>query len=202
MDPTPTPPPATPGRDERSVHRYLHEDVPPQFRHDITVWIRSLRGDGSRPSIPVQRVTVRTYLAFSLPALRNWATRYQSLREITRHDVESELEAHLGGSAPNVHVALRSLFGRLQRENRIFASPARGLVGRYARRVPQSLPSSQLRAAFEVTHSPRDRLILALAAVHALGVKEIQQLSIDDVDLAGGTIAIARRSGRQTVPLD
>lgn len=94
------------------------------------------------------------------------------------------------------------MFGRLQRENRIFVDPARGLVGRYAHRVPQSLPSGQLRAAFEATHSPRDRLILALVAVHALGVKEIQQLSIDDIDLAGGTIAIARRSGRHTLTLD
>ncbi|WP_372443243.1 tyrosine-type recombinase/integrase [Gordonia rubripertincta] len=64
------------------------------------------------------------------------------------------------------------------------------------------MPSGQLREAFEATHSPRDRLILALVAVHALGVKEMQQLSIDDIDLAGGTIAIARRSGRHTLTLD
>lgn len=202
MNPTLTPPSATSGRDERAVHRYLHNDVPPQFRNDITVWIRSLRGDGSRPSIPVQWVTVRGYLAFALPALRSWASRYQSLREVTRHDVESEIEGHLGSSAHNVHTALRSLFGRLQRENRIFVDPTRGLVGRYVRRVPKSVPSGQLREAFEATHSPRDRLILALVAVHALGVKEMQQLSVDDIDLAGGTIAIARRSGRHTLTLD
>ncbi|SCC51049.1 Phage integrase family protein [Gordonia sp. v-85] len=202
MDGLLTPPSAESGRDERAVHRYLHDDVPPQFRHDITVWVRSLRGDGTRPSIPLQWVTARTYLCFALPALRNWATRYQSLREITRHDVVSELDAHLGSSLHNVRTALRSLFGRLQRENRIFVDPARGLAGQYISRVPQPLPSDQLRAAFDATHSPRDRLILALVAVHALGVKEMQQLSIDDVDLASGTIVIARRSGRHTVRLD
>ncbi|WP_207843916.1 tyrosine-type recombinase/integrase [Williamsia soli] len=177
-------------------------DVPAQFRSDIGVWVQALRGNGSRPSIPVQWVTVRTYVKFALPVLKKWARRYSSLREVTRKDVELALTRHRGNSPHNVHTALRSLFGRLKREKRVFTDPARGVVGHFARRLPRPLPTDRLRGLLTQLESPKHRLIVALVAVHAVGISEVQALQLSDVDLAHGTLTVKRKDLQHIIYLD
>jgi integrase len=189
------------GTHERAANRLLAQ-VPDQFRGDVDAWVAALRGVGRRPSRPVAWVTVRTYLHFALPVLQGWSHRFSSLREITRDDIEQALAYHAENSPHNVHTALRSLFRGLKREKRIFTDPARGVVGHYARRLPRLLPSDRLRGLLNQIEHPRDKLAVALVAVHALGVDELRHLLMEDLDRSAATLIIPRRRAVHRVVLD
>lgn len=176
------------------------EKIPAHFRSDVETWVLALRGNGHRPSRPLAWASVRNYLNFALPALADWGERYTSLSEVTRDDVEHALATHTGQSAHNVHTALRSLFRGLKREKRIFADPARAVVGHYTRKVPRPLPSDRLHGLLDQLE-PRERLIVALVAVHALGITEIRNLRLGDIDRATGTLLIKRRHRQHQVIL-
>jgi integrase len=179
------------GREERAAAELLTQ-VPARFRADVEAWVAALRGTVRRPSRPVAWVTVRTYLQFAMPVLTDWDTRVYTLREITRADIEQALADHRGASEHNLHTALRSLFRGLKREKRTFTDPARGLLRHYARRLPRPLPSDRLRGLLDPLDHPRDKLAVALVAIHALGVDELCNLHLDDLDRSAGTLIIAR----------
>jgi integrase len=141
-------------------------------------------------------------LQFALPILTDWATRVDSLREITRSDVEHALADHRGRSEHNVHTALRSMFRRLKREKRIFSDPARGLVRHYARRLPRPLPSDRLRGLLDPLVHPREALIVASVAIHALGVDELASLQVSDLDRSADALTIARAHTTHRITLD
>ncbi|WP_159850007.1 site-specific integrase [Nocardia sp. CY41] len=147
-------------------------------------------------------MTVRTYLQFALPILTEWATHVDSLREITRSDVERALADHRGRSEHNVHTALRSMFRGLKREKRIFSDPARGLVRHYARRLPRPLPSDRLRGLLDPLDHPREALIVAMVAIHALGIDELAGLRLVDLDRSAGTLTVARTHTIHRIILD
>ncbi|MGH3814239.1 MAG: hypothetical protein ACRDUV_17615 [Pseudonocardiaceae bacterium] len=167
------------------------EQVPQQLREDVICWITALRGEGRRPSPPLRWLTVRVYLTFALPALREWGARYSTLREVTRDDVHAAIRDHLGNSPHNVHTALRSLFRGLKRERRIFTDPAARVTAHFARRLPRPLPADHLHGLLDRLPHPRERLITALVAVHALGVGELQALQLHDLDRAAPPCAFA-----------
>ncbi|WP_139812797.1 site-specific integrase [Prescottella equi] len=171
----------------------LLQRVPAQYVDDVEVWIAALRGSGRRPSQPLEWVSIRNYLNFALPVLIDWAPRLTSLREVTRSDIELALADHTGSSTHNVHTALRSLFRGLRREKRVFADPARGVVGHYARKLPRPLPSDRLRGLLGQLADPRERLIVALVAVHAVGITEIRNLRIEHFDRSAGILTVERR---------
>lgn len=189
------------GREERAVDDLL-DQVPAQFRADVDAWVAALRGAGRRPSRPVAWVTVRTYLQFALPVLTDWAIRVTSLREITRADIEQALADHRGRSEHNVHTALRSLFRGLKREKRIFTDPARGLMRHYARRLPRPLPSDRIRGLLDPLDHPREKLAVALVAIHALGIDELRSFYLADLDRSAGALTIARDHTTHRILLD
>jgi integrase len=201
MPPDYEPGPPEPGRDERRVASML-EQVPEQLHDDVQCWIAALRGEGRRPSPALGWLTIRVYLNFALPVLREWGTRYGALREVTRDDVATAIREHPGNSPHNVHTALRSLFRGLKRERRIFTDPAARVTAHFARRIPRPLPADRLRGLLDRLDNPRERLITALVAVHALGVGELQAAQLQDLDRGRGTLQIHRQGLVFTVVLD
>ena len=140
-----------------------------------------------------------SYLYGALPALAEWSRRHDHLREVTRGEVVAHADALFGRQRQVVVVALRSLFAWAKRECVVFANPATRIpLGAVARPVWQPLAAGDLARTLEVATTPRDRLVIALAAVHAARNAGIRSMTIDDVDLANRRLTIAGH----TRPLD
>ena len=58
--------------------------------------------------------------------------------------------------------------------------------------LPLHMPAAEIRAVEQVAVSPAQRLIVALAAVHAGRPAAIQELTLDDLDLPNRRITSAR----------
>jgi integrase len=189
------------GWDQRRVTELLN-DVPEQFRDDVRAWVAALRGEGIRRSPPLRWVSVRNYVNFAHPTLCHWGARCASLREITPDDIKEAIYARTGGSRGQVQTALRSLFRGLKRERRNFANPAAGVSVRLVPRAPRPLPSDRLRGLLQRLDTPRDQLITALVAVHALGISDMRGLQVDDLDRRRGTLRVVRQGREFLVVLD
>ena len=100
------------------------------------------------------------------------------------------------------HTALRSLFCGLKRERRIFADPARAVVGRYSRRMLRPVSSDRLHGLFDQLERADHRLILALVALHALTIEEIIDLRLDDLHRAKGCGTVHRSHASHTLWFD
>lgn len=197
----PTTATAIPDRHERWVHARL-ATLPEGVRGDVDIWITALRGQGRRPTVAVAWSTVATYLNFAEPAVREWATRYGTLRAVVRQDVEDAVREHRGKPSTNVRSALRSLFRSLKRERCIFTDPAQAVTARQPQRLLRPLPLSQLRGVLDRLTDPRARLITALVAVHALGIEDLRALKLSHYDATRGTLAVERGGLPFTFVLD
>ncbi|WP_328380621.1 hypothetical protein OHB13_38055 (plasmid) [Streptomyces sp. NBC_00440] len=159
-------------------------------------WIDVLTGQGSKPSLPRAPATINRYVRDVAPALRDWhAAGLGDPREITKDHIEDVLKPRRGTAARNIHVGLRSMFRALKRERLIFRDPARTVVLTVARHLPAPLPSDRLRGLLHRVPGARDKLIVALAAVHALPAGQIRCLRLEDLDRARGQLRV-RRQGR------
>jgi integrase len=167
--------------------------LPAPFVADVTAWVQVLRGQASRPSHPTAWSTVYAYLTNVRPVLQQWAIRVDSLRAITRDDINAAIRDHPGRSAHNLHTSLRSLFRALRRERRVFTDPARGVPGGYARRLARPLPSDRLDGLLDRAQTDLAKLAVALVAVHALHTEELRRTQMEDVDRSRGRLAIHRR---------
>jgi hypothetical protein len=88
--------------------------------------------------------------------------------------------------------ALRSLFRHGKKTGAIFRDPtSRVRVGRQSYAVIQPLPSDNVGQAVAAVATPADRLILALAAIHAARPRTIRELPLDDVDLGDRRLVLA-----------
>ncbi|MEV7122241.1 hypothetical protein [Kitasatospora griseola] len=87
------------------------------------------------------------------------------------------------------------MFRALKRERLIFRDPARTVALTTARRLPVPLPWDRLRGLLGRVPDARGKLIVILAAVHALSGTQIRRLRLEDVDRARGTLRV-RRPGR------
>jgi hypothetical protein len=125
-----------------------------------------------------------------------------SLRAVTRADVETAIATATGNSPHNVHTALRSLFRALKRERVIFADPARHVTGHFARKLPMPLPTDRLRGLLDRTHSSRARLAAALVAVHALHIEQLRHLLLADLDRPRGRLVVGKPDGAHRLFLD
>jgi hypothetical protein len=162
-------------------------DLDPRIGAEVGHWTMALRG-----CLPRTRrrdaATVRRQLAYLLPALTAWSQRYDSLREVTRQDIETAIgnRAESLENRKRTLTALRSLFALLKRDRRIFHNPTNRLalpaVG--ARTCPQPLADDQLRAAVTWARSrPERQMLVALAAAQAFLPAQMLALRLDDVDL-------------------
>ena len=133
------------------------------------------------------------------PLLLRWSDRFDHLREIARDDVVAALTDIHGRQREITLVALRSPFGWAKRTGVVFRNPtARMKVGERSSKLITPLAPEQVDTSVTATTTPAERLILALAAIHAARSGEIRSLQLDDADLGNRRLTIAGR----TRPLD
>ncbi|MYX84747.1 MULTISPECIES: site-specific integrase [unclassified Streptomyces] len=184
--------------------RRTADQLPKSFADVVHAWIDVLTGQGNKPSLARSPETINRYVRDVATTLRAWHTAGLSdPREITKEHIEDVLEPLRGTAARNIHVGLRSMLRALKRERLIFRDPARTVVLVVARHLPAPLPSDRLRGLLDKVPGVRDKLIVALAAVHALPTGQIRRLRLEDLDRARGQLQV-RRPGRldHTVYLD
>jgi len=170
----------------------------PGIRADVENWLRTLRHGGprSRPRTPD---TVWAYLGAAAPALAEWSGRYGHLREVTSEDILAVTGRLSGHERHHTLSVVRSLFRHCKKNRTIFRDPAARIrVGEHPRNVILPLQDDDIDKAVNAARDERDRLVLALAAVHAARPKAIRELRLDDVDIGDRRLTIAGR----TRPLD
>jgi hypothetical protein len=160
--------------------------LPAQIRAELDTWL-GLRRHGGPRRRPRSRRTIVRDISSIRTFLEDVGSRYSTLRQVTRDDITTWLAGRPARSRPQDASTLRSLFGILKAERLIFANPSRGIrVGRRNPSVPAPLPPHLLTAAAAAAKdNPALRVVMALAAVHALLPGQIRSLRLDQADLAG-----------------
>jgi integrase len=124
------------------------------------------------------------------PLIERWSVDRDHLREITVADVEVALERLRGHQRRNAITALRSLFRFAKKHGHVFSDlttrPTRGQVETSL--LPMT--EAQIRAVEAVAVSPAQRLVVALAAVHAARAGAIRRLRLGDIDMPNRRITI------------
>jgi hypothetical protein len=146
-------------------------------------WLRTLQAGGPRAR-PRNIGTVWQYANRARPILLQWSARYDHLREVTRDDVVKALAPIRGQERQHTLIALRSLFAHAHKNGAVFRNPtSRIRVGDRISKLIQPLAPEQVAQPIEAAADPAERLIVALAAVHAARTGAIRNLRLDDVDL-------------------
>jgi integrase len=165
--------------------------LPATIRAEAGTWTDALRGRGPRAGRPRQPSTIQGYVRALQPALADWSARYGSLRQVTTDDVTAQLAPVTGPTRLLTLAAMRSLFKTLKARRLLFANPTAGLLGRHATPTPALGLDPGVRTGL-LAHldRPDQRLIVLLAGVHALRPNQICKITLDDLDLATGTLRI------------
>ncbi|HEY0933182.1 MAG TPA: hypothetical protein VGD91_05490, partial [Trebonia sp.] len=174
------------------------DGLAPGIRTDAEAWLRTLRNGGPR-SRPRSDSAAWSYMFYLRPLLLAWSSQYGHLREVTRDDILAAIGELHGNRRHNVLIALRSLFAFCKKRKSIFRSPVQGIrVGEYPQGVIQPMSQDEVDQAAKAAATPEARLGLVLAAMHAVRVKAIREIRLDDVDLGNRRITI----GGRTRPID
>lgn len=167
--------------------------LPQGLAGPVSDWARTLHHGGPR-SRPRDQATTTQYVRAILPALCDWATRCDHLREVTRDDILAQLAAMCGHQRATSVSALRSLFTWAKRTKVVFRNPAARLrFPRLEDPILQPLTPDELACTVEAATTPHARLFVALAGIHAARPAQIRALRINDVDLGNRRITIAGR---------
>lgn len=151
-------------------------DLAPGIRADVEHWLRTLR-NGAPRSRPHSPNTAWAYLAAARPVLLAWSERYDHLREVTREDILAAVDELTGHQRHHTLSVIRSLLRHCKKNRTIFRDPAVRLrVGDKPRNVIQPLADDDIDQAVNAATKPLDRLVLALAAIHAARPKAIREL--------------------------
>ncbi|WP_219824201.1 integrase [Actinokineospora auranticolor] len=160
---------------------------------EVGRWAHVLHDGGPR-TLPRKPDTIRTYLRVMRPALLDWSSRYDHLREVTRDDVLAYLRRLRGEPRSSAATALRSLFSWARRSGVIFRNPAtRITTGRREHVLWQPLSSEDITEAVAMATTPQARVLIAMAAVHAARPHQIRAMRLHDVDLADRHLTIGGR---------
>ncbi|MCY0926185.1 hypothetical protein OTB20_08170 [Streptomyces sp. H27-H1] len=116
-------------------------------------------------------------------------------RQITKKHIEDALDPLRGDQAHRLHTALRSLFRALKRERLVFRDPARSIALTSNRPVPTALPSDRVAGLLDHLDDARERLMVALVAIHALLPGQLVHLQRTDFNRSKGRLRV-RREGR------
>jgi hypothetical protein len=179
---------------EQWLEREL-EGIAPGIRRDVEHWARLLHDGGPRPQ-PRDETTVCGYLNRIRPVLLEWSVPYRHLREVTRDDVLTPLDALHGSQRRHTLIVPRSLFGRAKKSGTIFKNPtSRIRVGQHEYGILQPLEPEpeHVNNSVAAVAKPADRLVLALAAVHAARSGAIRRLPLDDLDIGDRKLVIDGR---------
>lgn len=167
------------------------DGIAPGIAGETEKWLRTLRDGGPRAR-PRSIGTVRTYANTIRPILLDWSAHRGHLREVTRDDVITTLESLHGPTRQATLVALRSLFGHCKKTRVVFTNPtSRIRVGDRGAKLIQPLGPDQIQRTVNDAARPADRLIIALAAVHAARSAATRALQLDDIDLGDRRLTIA-----------
>ncbi|MGH3548720.1 MAG: hypothetical protein ACRDQU_11550 [Pseudonocardiaceae bacterium] len=169
--------------------------LPAGFTGDVRAWLLVLL-DGDARSRPRSHSNLYTYFGAVRPLLESWALTRAHLREITAADVTAALDPLRGWPRRTAIAALRSLFRFAKKRGLIFTNPTTRLKSPHIERSLLPLTSAEIRAAEQVAATPLQRLVVALAAVHAARATAIRHLTLDDLDLPNRRITIARHPRR------
>ena len=141
--------------------------LPAGFAADIRAWLLVLL-DGDARARPRSEVTIRAYFGSVQPLLHAWAaTGRGHLGEITVTDVTTVLDPLRGWPRGNAITALRSLFRFAARRRIVFHNPTAQLGNPGGRRSMLPMNEAEIRAIEAFIVTPAQRLVVALAAVHA-----------------------------------
>ncbi|WP_405192802.1 hypothetical protein [Streptomyces anulatus] len=177
--------------------------LPELLAEEVGQWVTVQRSQGRHEGGVRGYDAFRPYLASLQPVLTAWAEAgLLSLREITRQHIDAAVTGHSGRARRQLALALRSLFRTLKRERVVFRDPAQHLRVGSPTGIPKPVPSDLLANALQQTKTPLGRLILVLAAVHAVPVHELRTILTCDLDLARGTLDIRRGLRRHTLYLE
>ncbi|MFC4507214.1 MULTISPECIES: hypothetical protein [Streptomyces] len=113
---------------------------------------------------------------------------------MTRDDVLTQLDALHGSQRRHMLIVLRSLFGRAKKSGTIFKNPtSRIRVGQHEYGILQPLEPEHVNNSVAAVAKPADRLVLALAVVHAARSGAIRRLQLDDLDIGNRKLVIDGR---------
>jgi integrase len=180
-----------PAAQERGWEAELAEAAP-AIRRDALDWLRAIR-DGSARSKPRSAKTVSEYRRRLVPILIEWSTSYDHLRQIGREQIRALLDGLPDPrSRQGTLSALRSLFGFLARERRVFTNPTTYLtLGRLPAPVVLPVPQQVYHQLADNAITPAHRLVLALVAIHAARPAQVRLLRLEDLDLGERRIVVA-----------
>ncbi|MFB6962517.1 hypothetical protein ACFCYB_37470 [Streptomyces sp. NPDC056309] len=171
-------------------------ELPAGFAADVRAWLRVLL-DGDSRTKPPSHTCLYVYFGCVRPLLENWAATRGRLREITVADVTAALSPLRGWQRRNAIAALRSLFRFAKKRGLIFANPTTRLKAEDIQRNLLPMTDAEVLAVQRVAVTPAQRLIVALAAVHAARATAMRHLTLDDLDLPNRHTA-ARPQPRHT----
>ena len=165
-------------------------EMPPGFATVVRDWLLVLL-DGDARSRPRSSTTIYVYCTAVEPLIACWSASRGHLREVTAADIGAELGKLRGWQLGTTISALRSLFRFAKKRGLIFANPAQRLKATSPEPSLLPMTDDEIRAVEQAITHPGQRLIIALAAVHAARWEAIRALTLDDLDLPNRRITIA-----------
>lgn len=158
------------------------DQLPTDMQHELRVWFDiACHGSTTPPRCaPRAAATVKSQLAFALPAIRDWARTHHSLREIAREDIHAALPSSGTGRTTTLQ-GLRSIFRVLKARKLTFINPtARISEPQPPVHTPAAINLAALRAALH-SADPTCAALAALLAFHAIRIWQLRQLQLTDV---------------------
>lgn len=157
-------------------------DLPEPMRDELGVWFDVMRNGSTTPPrrLPRKDATIVTQLRTSLPSLRHWAERHDTLREVSRDEIKAVLPA-AGWQRSLLLGSLRSIFRVLKGRKLMFTNPTTHMHARqpdYG--APPPIDLVKLRSAIGA-HDPARAAVAALLAFHAVQVKALRAMQLTDV---------------------
>jgi hypothetical protein len=165
-------------------------ELPPGFATAVRDWLLVLL-DGDARSRPRSATTIYVYFTAIQPLIGRWSAGRGHLREVTAEDIRGGLDKLRGHQLHTTISAVRSLFRFARKRGLIFANPAQRLKADTPGFSLLPMDDAEIRAVEQALIHPGQRLIVALAAVHAARWAAIRDLTLDEVDLPNRRIIIA-----------
>jgi len=173
--------------------------LPRGFAGAVWAWLLVLL-DGDARARPRSPASIYVYFAAVQPLIEQWSADRDHLREVITADITAVLDPLRGHQLRTTTVAVRSLFRFARKTRTGLRQPRRTAESRRPRRQPAADDRREIRAVEQAATSPAQRLIVALAAVHAARWAAIRDLTLDDLDLPNRRITIAGHPQRLGEP--
>lgn len=171
------------------------DELPAGFAEVIRAWLLVLL-DGDRRARPRSPDSLYAYYKFVRPVIETWVADHAHLREVTATDVTAALEPLRGNRRRCTIVALRSLFRFAKKRGLVFADPTTRFKAERIALELLPLTDNEIHGIEQAATNPEQRLIVALAAVHAARTSTIRHLMLDDLDLPNQRITLAGHNQR------